>query len=267
MKSKIPASKKQKISVTKSKPVDEFEDDASSEEDTPEQSESFVYTEDDDDNWEDDDDDELENDEFELEHDGGDDDDEKDSDNETVETADEDEELDASDDDEENDADDIIALQNKALKDKKKKKKAKAPRAPGLDVEETQNEMRTQIASILNMKVNEEQHLKSIYPILAKAKGKSRQLLTQHEKWKEEEHEEIQKKKETDLILNQSHHKPTIAQYMHERELNAIATQGVIKLLNQVVEAKRKSKEKEKEKKYDAYEILKKFEGNKYLQV
>jgi predicted transcriptional regulator len=264
MKSKIPASKKQKISVTKSKPVDEFEDDASSE-DAPEQSESFVYTEDDDEDWEDDDD-ELENDEFELEHDGGDDDDEKDSDNETVETADEDEELDASDD-EENDADDIIALQNKALKDKKKKKKAKAPRAPGLDVEETQNEMRTQIASILNMKVNEEQHLKSIYPILAKAKGKSRQLLTQHEKWKEEEHEEIQKKKETDLILNQSHHKPTIAQYMHERELNAIATQGVIKLLNQVVEAKRKSKEKEKEKKYDAYEILKKFEGNKYLQV
>lgn len=252
--SKGPANKKHKVTATKSKPAqDFFEDDMSSSSDNEEESNENIDVQ-----VDDDDDDFGENDEYELDHDENDN--VQGNDRQKIENVQE-------SDNDENDAEAIVSLKNKAAKEKKKKKKKKVSREPGLDVEETRSEMESQIRLILDTKVDASQHLKSKYPILAKAKGKSRALLTQLEKWEQEEQESIKKQKETDLILNQSHTKPTIAQYMHERELNVIATQGVIKLLNQVVEAKRKAKEKNKEKKYDAYEILKKFEGNKYLQV
>ncbi|KAL0478992.1 hypothetical protein AKO1_007860 [Acrasis kona] len=265
-------SKKQKTSQKKEAPKDAFVDDASEEDEDMDvgTEEEQITGSGDEDSQQDDDDEDL-NDEYDLDDDeenDNTDNSQKAQNDDTEDTEDEENDEDEQDDsEEEDDIEDINKLKNKADKKKKKKKTKKVAREAGLNVKETQEELSQHIAKIMGIKVEDKNHLKSAYPVLAKAKGKARSLMTQLEKWKKEETENLQKKTENTIILEKNHTVPTLATYANEKMLSAVATQGVVKLLNHVMESKRKAKEGTKEKKYDdAYEILKKFEGNKYLQ-
>lgn len=177
----------------------------------------------------------------------------------------ENEEEDGGDDKE---ANEIKKLQEKRMKkmekylpgyNKKQQETKETPRLPAFDDEKTRSQFAENIARILSTSVpatDKWSFSKAKLPILALAKGKAKQLINEEKKNQEFVKKRAEKHNEDNLILTRNHILPSLATFAFEKKLKAIATRGVVKLLNEVAQQRRN--EQQLEEQIDDYTILKK---------
>jgi len=137
------------------------------------------------------------------------------------------------------------------------KKERKTNKKIGLDSEESKKAFLTALNRILSVEVK-------VLTVMTKLTNtiqdkdiimcKNKSFMSEIQELKNKTKEEFIKKKQDELIRNQDHTLPTIADLAREKELLAIARQGVVKLFTAVTKAKQKELEKEKQE--TGFEVL-----------
>jgi hypothetical protein len=163
----------------------------------------------------------------------------------------------------------IRRLQQKKLKQLERRlpgfnKKNKEKRLPAFDDEKTRKLFSEHLKRVLHdTSIPEKDQWafpKAKIPVLVLAKGKYQKLIQVEKDSREKSRNRKLKKEEDTLILTRNHQLPTLASSVFEKEMKDITTRGVVKLLNQVIVARKKSLEVQEE--VDDYAILKQISSS-----
>lgn len=134
------------------------------------------------------------------------------------------------------------------------------PKLPAFDDDRTRKQFSENVARILSSKIPEKSKWpfpSAKLPVLVLAKGKAKQLINVTKETKQADRERSDKHSENELILNRNHILPSFETMGLEKDLREVATRGVVKLLNQVVQHRRRDDQEEEA--VDDYAILRKF--------
>ncbi|KAF0980741.1 hypothetical protein FDP41_013224 [Naegleria fowleri] len=114
-------------------------------------------------------------------------------------------------------------------------------RQPGLTDPDTKKELSEIISEIMNRKVtrdNKSPHLTTELPLLINSKAKTYQRFMEFMK---EERQQKSTEKQRRKLLMRNYQPPLLSDWEKEKSLSSVATQGIVKLLNAVLQKKRES--------------------------
>ncbi|KAG2393070.1 hypothetical protein C9374_009647 [Naegleria lovaniensis] len=113
-------------------------------------------------------------------------------------------------------------------------------RQPGLTDEDTKKELSKIITEILNRQVTRDKspHLTTELPLLINSKAKTYQRFME---FMQEERQQKSTEKQRRKLLSRNYQPPLLSDWEKEKSLSNVATQGIVKLLNAVLQKKRES--------------------------